>query len=163
MFELYVVVRECINCVLALCVVLHFICCNGYMSWCLYVVVFVCCDVCMLWCVRCLQCGFGVRVIVDAGCAWAVPCVVCVWLRGKLNLVIKYTICQLNFWTTRLTCAKCQAHILHSRTTIYINKSIVYDGGLYYKSKHLPPRYDKRSCHLLLTHNYMCEWLCSVV
>ena len=26
-----------------------------------------------------------------------------------------------------------------------INKSIIYDGSLYYKSKHLPPRYDKRS------------------
>ena len=26
-----------------------------------------------------------------------------------------------------------------------INKSIIYDGSLYYKTKHLPPRYDKRS------------------
>ena len=32
---------------------------------------------------------------------------------------------------------------------IIINKSIIYDGSLYYKkSKHLPPRYDKRTYHL---------------
>ena len=26
-----------------------------------------------------------------------------------------------------------------------VDKSIIYDDTLYYKSKHLPPRYDKRS------------------
>ena len=31
-----------------------------------------------------------------------------------------------------------------------INKSITYDGSLYYESKHLPPRHDKRSYHRIM-------------
>ena len=50
----------------------------------LYVVVSVCCGLCMSWylyvvmCAVFGTCGFGVRVIVDAGCARVAPCVVCV-------------------------------------------------------------------------------------
>ena len=46
--------------------------------------------------------------------------------------------------------------------SIYINKSIIYDGSLHYKSKHLPPRYDKRGYlishhthHLVLIHRIL--------
>ena len=33
-----------------------------------------------------------------------------------------------------------------------INKSIIYDGSLYYKSKHLPPTYDKRGYQTQLSN-----------
>ena len=35
---------------------------------------------------------------------------------------------------------QCSCH-----TELLVNKAIIYDGSLYYKSKHLPPLYDKRS------------------